>query len=160
MSTLYELTGQYLDVYNMDIDDETKRDTLEAIDWQENFEEKVFGYAKVIKNLEDDIAVIKQEESRLAERRKAIKCKVDTLKTNLQASMEVSDNLKVDSPLMTVSVRRTKPKVEVDESKLPKKYWVKKVTESPDKKWLYDLLKEGKKIKGATLQENRTLSIK
>ena len=160
MSTLYELTGQFLDIYNMDIDDETKQDTLDAIDWQENFEEKVFGYAKVIKNLEDDIAVIKQEESRLAERRKSIKSKVDTLKTNLQAAIEVSNNLKVDSPLMTVSVRKTKSKVEVDEAKLPKKYWVKKVTESPDKKGLYDLLSGGNKIKGASLQENRTLSIR
>ena len=160
MSTLYELTGQYLEIYNMDIDDETKKDTLDAIEWQENFEEKVFGYAKVIKNLEDDIAIIKQEEKRLADRRKSIEKKKDTLKTNLQDAMEVSDNLKIDSPLMTVSVRKTKSKVEVDEAKLPKKYWVKKITESPDKKGLYELLSKGESIKGATLQENMVLSIK
>ena len=111
MSTLYELTGQYLDIYNIDITDETKLDTLETIDWQKDFEEKVFGYAKVIKNLENDIAVIKQEGSRLADRKKSIKKKIDTLKTNLQAAMEVSNNLKVDSSLMTVSVRKTKPVV-------------------------------------------------
>lgn len=30
MATLYELTGQFLDIYNMDLDDETKQDTLEV----------------------------------------------------------------------------------------------------------------------------------
>lgn len=36
MASLYELTGQFLTIYQMDIDDETKADTLEAIDWQES----------------------------------------------------------------------------------------------------------------------------
>ena len=43
MASLYELTGQFLTVYQMDIDDETKTDTLEAIDWQEQFEQKAEG---------------------------------------------------------------------------------------------------------------------
>ena len=52
MATLYELTGQYLDIYLMDIDDETKADTLESIDWQEQFEQKAEGYAHIIKILD------------------------------------------------------------------------------------------------------------
>ena len=49
MATLYELAGQFLDIYNMDLDDETKQDTLDSIDWNEDYENKVEGYIKVIK---------------------------------------------------------------------------------------------------------------
>lgn len=55
MSTLYELTGQYLEIYNLDMDDETKQDTLDSIDWAEDYENKVENYVKVIKNLDADM---------------------------------------------------------------------------------------------------------
>lgn len=61
MATLYELTGQFLDIYNMDSDDETKQDTLESIDWAEDYENKVEGYIKVIKNLDADIEARKMK---------------------------------------------------------------------------------------------------
>ena len=37
---LYELVGQYLDIYNMDIDEETKLDTIEAVVLDEEIESK------------------------------------------------------------------------------------------------------------------------
>lgn len=63
MATLYELTGQFLEIYNMDIDDETKLDTLEAIDWTSDYETKVEGYVKVIKSLEADIEARKMKRN-------------------------------------------------------------------------------------------------
>lgn len=51
MSTLYELTGIYQQIYDLDMDDETKQDTLDSIDWNEDYENKVEGYIKVIKIL-------------------------------------------------------------------------------------------------------------
>ena len=32
MATLYELTGQFLDIYNLELDEETKLDTLDSIE--------------------------------------------------------------------------------------------------------------------------------
>ena len=63
MTTLYELTGQFLEIYNMEIDDETKLDTLEAIDWTSDYETKVEGYVKVIKSLEADIEARKTKRN-------------------------------------------------------------------------------------------------
>ena len=40
MATLYELTGQFLDIYNMELDEETKLDTLDSIDWETEYETK------------------------------------------------------------------------------------------------------------------------
>lgn len=60
MATLYELTGQFLDIYNMELDEETKLDTLDSIDWNSDYEEKVENYIKVMKNLEADIEARKK----------------------------------------------------------------------------------------------------
>ena len=65
MSTLYELTGIYQQIYDLDMDDETKQDTLDSIDWNEDYENKVEGYVKVIKNLDADIEARKNEMDRL-----------------------------------------------------------------------------------------------
>lgn len=157
---LYELVGQYLDIYNMDIDEETKLDTIEALGLDEKIEVKLENYAKLIRNLEADNTAYKTEEERLKKKRDTNTKKIDWLKHNAQTAMEVIGVSKIKGELFTLSVQNSKESVIVDEAKLPKKYWVKKVTEAPDKKGLYDLLKEGKKVKGASLQENRSLRIR
>lgn len=160
MSTLYELTGQYLTIYEMDIDEQTKQDTLEGMDWEEDFVNKAESYVKVIKNLEADIPGIDEEIKRLQDRKKSLQNKIGILKDNLQTAMEVTGNERIKSSLFTIAIQNSKSSVKVDESLLPKKYWNKKITVTPDKKGLYKLLNEGKKIKGAELQENRSLRIR
>lgn len=157
---LYELVGQYLDIYNMDIDEETKLDTIEALGLDEEIETKAENYAKVIRNLEAENTAYKAEEERLKKKRDTNTKKIDWLKQNLQGAMEITGKTKIKGELFTLSVQNSKASVVVDEAKLPEEYWTKKVTEAPNKKELYDLLKAGKEIEGATLQENRSLRIK
>lgn len=157
MATLYELTGQFLEIYNMDIDDETKLDTLEAIDWTNDYETKVEGYVKVIKSLEADIEARKNEKKRLDGLNKSDQTKIDNLKAALAVSMTETGQTKVDTTLFKVGFRKSEAVV-VDETKLPKKYQV--ATYKPDKKTLKELLKSGKRIKGAVLEERSNLSIR
>lgn len=157
MATLYELTGQFLEIYNMDIDDETKLDTLEAIDWTSDYETKVEGYVKVIKSLEADIEARKNEKKRLDGLNKSDQTKIDNLKAALAASMTETGQTKVDTTLFKVGFRKSEAVV-VDETKLPKKYQV--ATYKPDKKTLKELLKSGKRIKGAALEGRSNLSIR
>lgn len=159
MSTLYELTGVFVDIEQMELDDETFKDTLESIDWSEQFVEKVEGYAKVIKNLEADVPGIDEEIKRLQAKKKALTNKISHLKDTVKTAMEVTGNERVATPLFRVSVANSKASVVVDEEILSAKYKIKTVTVKPDKKQLYDLLKEGKRIKGASLQPNRSLRI-
>lgn len=160
MATLYELTGQYLDIYNLEIDDETKLDTIESLGLDEEIEAKAENYAKLIRNLEADKKVYKDEEERFKKKKESTDKKIERLKRDLQASMEITGKTKIKGELFTISVQNSKASVIVDEAKLPEKYWTKKVTEAPNKKELYDLLKAGEEIEGATLQENRSLRIK
>ena len=157
MTTLYELTGQFLEIYNMEIDDETKLDTLEAIDWTSDYETKVEGYVKVIKSIEADIEARKNEKKRLDGLNKSDQTKIDNLKAVLAVSMTETGQTKVDTTLFKVGFRKSKAVV-VDETKLPKKYQV--ATYKPDKKTLKELLKSGKHIKGAALEERSNLSIR
>lgn len=157
MATLYELTGQFLEIYNMEIDDETKLDTLEAIDWTTDYETKVEGYVKVIKSLEADIEARKNEKKRLDGLNKSDQSKIDNLKSALAVSMTETGQTRVDTTLFKVGFRKSEAVV-VDETKLPKKYQV--ATYKPDKKTLKELLKSGKHIKGAVLEERSNLSIR
>lgn len=102
MATLYELTGQFLDIYNMDLDDETKQDTLDSIDWNEDYENKVEGYIKVIKNLDADVEARKNEIDRLKKLNDADKAKKDRMKSTLEESMELTGHDRVDTTLFKV----------------------------------------------------------
>ena len=133
MATLYELTGQFLDIYNLELDEETKLDTLDSIDWQTDYEEKVENYIKVIKNIESDVEARKAEIKRLTELNKADEKKKDHLKETLSTSMQLTGHERVDTPLFKVSFRKSQA-VEVDELVLPNSYKV--VTLKPDKKRL------------------------
>lgn len=90
MSTLYELTGQYLEIYNLDMDDETKQDTLDSIDWAEDYENKVENYVKVIKNLDADMEVRKNEIERLRKLNDADNSKKERMKEAVKESMELT----------------------------------------------------------------------
>lgn len=159
MASIYELTGIFKQIAEMEgIDEETKLDTLESIDWTEQFEEKVENTVKVIKNKEADVDQLKEEIDRLTKRKKSIENDITRLKTGLQGAFEVTGHEKVKTLLFTVSLANNQPSVVVDEDLLPKKYFIQ--TLKPDKTAIKELLKAGKKVKGAVLQESRSLRIR
>lgn len=159
MPTLYELTGTFKRINDIEgLDEETKADTLESIDWLNEFEEKVENTAKVIKNKEASKKLIKEEIDRLTARYKSLDNDVVWLKRSMQEAFEVTGREKVKGLLFTVYMGKNQPSVIVDEDLLPKKYFV--ITKKPDKNAIKELLNAGKKVKGATLQESRSLRIK
>ena len=157
MATLYELTGQFLDIYNLELDEETKLDTLDSIDWNSDYENKVENYIKVMKNLEADVEARKNEIKRLTELNKADEKKKEHLKETLSTSMALTGHERVDTTLFKVSFRKSQA-VEVDELVLPESYKV--ATWKPDKKRLKEDLKNGIEIVGANLVERKNLSIR
>ncbi len=159
MASIYELTGIFKQIAEMEgIDEETKLDTLESIDWTEQFEEKVENTVKVIKNKEAEKKQLKEEIDRLTARHKSIDNDITRLKTGLQGAFEITGHEKVKTLLFTISLAKNQPSVVVDEELLPKKYFV--ITKKPDKNAIKELLNAGKKVKGAVLQESRSLRIR
>ena len=159
MASLYELTGIFKQINDMEgLDEETKADTLDSIDWADQFEEKVENTVKVIKNKEADKKQLKEEIDRLTARCKSIENDITRLKTGLQGAFEITGHEKVKGLLFTVYMAKNQPSVVIDEELLPKKYFIQKL--SPDKTTIKEMLKAGKNIKGASLQESRSLRIK
>lgn len=159
MATLYELTGTFKRINDTEgLDEETKADTLESIDWSNEFEEKVENTAKVIKNKEASKKLIKEEIDRLTARYKSLDNDVVWLKKSMQEAFEITGHEKVKGLLFTVYMGKNQPSVVIDEELLPKKYFV--IAKKPDKNAIKELLNAGKKVKGATLQESRSLRIK
>ena len=105
---LYELTEQWDDVYNMLEDGETDEqvifDTLESIEGE--IEDKADNYAKMIRNLQASVDVLKAEEERLYQRRKSTENHIQRLKDNLQANLEFIGKTKFKTDLFSFSVAK------------------------------------------------------
>lgn len=157
---LYELTDDYLRLMEMaeELDPETFQDTLESIN--EAIEEKIENTAYLVRNLEADIKVLKEEEKRLAERRRALETKVIRIKEYLQNELEKAGIDKVKRPLITVSIQNNPPSVKiVDEKIIPSSFMIPQEPKL-DKKSLLQVLKNGEKVPGVELEQTRGLRIR
>lgn len=105
---LYEITEQWDTVFNMMEDGETDEqvifDTLEAIEGE--IEYKADNYAKIIRNLQASVDVLKTEEERLCQRRKSTENHIQRLKNILQANLEHIGKTKFKTDLFSFSVSK------------------------------------------------------
>ena len=105
---LYELTEQWDAVFNMMEDGETDEqvifDTLESIEGE--IEDKADNYAKMIRNLQANVDVLKAEEERLYQRRKSTENHIQSLKDHLQANLEFIGKTKFKTDLFSFSVSK------------------------------------------------------
>lgn len=157
---LFELTADYNQVLLLadDLDQETFQDTLEAIEGA--IEDKAENMAKLIRCIEVDINALKEEEKRLADRRKALENKVSGIKEYLQQQLEFAGIDKVKRPTLTISIQANPPSVFVkDESLIPSHYMIP-VAPKLDKKSILQFLKEGGDVPGCEIQQLRGLRIK
>lgn len=157
MATLYELQGSYAQIQQM-IEEgaEGLEDILKTVEGA--IEEKLEGYAMVIKNLESDVVGMKAEEKRIAERRKGIENQLERMKNAVAQTLENSGQDKVKTEKFTFSFRKSS-KVEVSNiDSLPQQYV--KVERTISRSELAKALKAGEHIEGAQLIENQSLSIR
>ncbi len=157
---LYELTTSYTQLLDLadSLDEETFRDTLSAI--EEAIEDKAENTAKLIRGLEADIEILKAEEKRLADRRKALESKVSNTKAYLQEQLEIAGLDKVKRPTITVAIQNNPPSVEIaDESLIPSHYMIPQPNKI-DKKAILSALKEGLVIDGCSMKQSRSVRIR
>lgn len=113
--TLYELTGDVLELYKMmqdgEIEEDVFKDTLEAVEGE--IEYKCDSYCKVINSLNGDSESIQKEIDRLKARQAGIDGNVKRLRSAIQTMLEVTDSSKVKTNLFTVSLRKNPPKLVV-----------------------------------------------
>ena len=157
---LFELNQQYKQLQEMadDLDPMTLKDTLESI--KESIEDKAENTAKLIRSWEAEVNAIKEEEKRLANRRKALENRVSNTKAYLFEQMKNAGLEKVKRPTLTVSIANNPPSVEViDPDKIPSLFMIE---QKPviDKKAILVALKNGAEIEGCTITQGEGLRIR
>ena len=97
-----------------ELDPQTLADTMEAVEGE--LEIKAENYAKVMKNLEADVAGIKAEIDRLSERKKTIENNIKNMKSALQMAMETTGKTKFKTELFSFNIQKNAPTVVIDAS--------------------------------------------
>lgn len=118
MSSIYELTADYLQILEMmedpELDPQTLADTMEGVEGE--LEIKAENYARVMKNLEGDVAALKAEETRLSEKRKTIENNIKRMKQTLQSMMTITGKTKFKTELFSFGIQKNAPSVIIDAS--------------------------------------------
>jgi hypothetical protein len=162
MSTLYELTNDYLTLLDMaedpDIDPQAFADTLEALGGE--LEMKADGYARVMKELEGRAATMRFESKRLENGYKTIDRNIDRMKHALQDSMVATDKRKFKTDLFSFSIRKNPASVVIDrETSIPPEYLIPQDPKI-DKKAIKAAIDRGDDITFAHLEQGESLIIR
>ena len=163
MFKMYELTEMYKNIWDLVGDDEVDLDALEkALEQiEDNIELKAESMAKLIKGIDGEVTVLKEEENRLAKRRKALENKQSNIKLYLEEQLKFIGLDKVKTPLFTVALQNNPPSVNIlNEDLIPEQYKKTITTTSIVKKDILDALKEGQVIEGAELKQSKSLRIR
>ena len=159
MSSLYDLSSNWQQVYDMDLDEDTWLDTLDAI--HEGVKDKAENSGRLIRSWESDAKALKSEEERLAKKRKAIEKRIKSLKGYLQDNMERMGEKKIKTDLFSFNIQNNPASLKLtDEKLIPEKYYTVETSRKYDNKAIKDDLKAGKVINGAELKTSQSLRIR
>ena len=155
MSSLYEITGDYLRFMDMlegddPISEQVFQDTLEALDGE--FEDKADNYARIIRNLHGEAEKYAQEAKRMKAKADMLENNEARLKQHLYNSMKATGKLKFKTDLFNFLIKKNggvQSMEMIEGQKIPKTY-MKMV---PDNTKIRQALEEGKKLKFAVLKE-------
>ena len=151
---LHEMTSAIAKLHDDDsLDEQTIKDALESIEGDIN--EKGVNIVKLTQGWDADVSAIDEEIKRLTTRKKAIKNRTDQLRDYLRYNMQSSGITKIECPLFTVSLRKARDVVSIDDELLiPDEYVTVKTTVSPNKSEILKALKSGADIPGASIKES------
>jgi hypothetical protein len=165
MTSLYVLSNEYQAIQakliESDFDEQTIADTLEGASG--DLEAKSINVAMFVRNLESTAEAIKQAEKEMADRRKAIEKKAESIRLYLKDNMQRCGISKIWSPYFALTLKKNPPAVMIYAPDLiPAEFLVtpEPALPYPDKKAIADRLKSGEVVNGAHLVQAERLDIK
>lgn len=153
---LYEITDAYL---SLDEAEKTE-DVIKVLDGiKDEFDKKAENTVKVIRNFEADIQALRDEEKRLADKRRSLEKKKKDLKEYLYFNMERMQVRKINAGIFDINIQKNPQSIKIlDEATIPDKYKV--ASYKLDKKTLKDDIKNGVEIEGAQLVQTEGIRIR
>ena len=157
--TLYELTDALAMLENEqeDLDPEIFRDTFEGLAGA--FEDKCDGWAKWIRGMKADVQKLKEEEARMALRRKRIETAITKAEDTMAMYMRTVGKTKFKTSLFSYGFRKSQAVEIVNEEELPEWAFIPQPAKV-SKTEIKEHLKAGETVPGAKLVENESLQIK
>lgn len=159
MSTLYQMTAQASELYellqNEEIDEQVFKDTLDAI----GTNEKIEGYCQVIKELQGDFEKYKAEADRLMARMKTAKNSIDRMKDSLLSFLRATGQSKVKAGTFAVSIGTSKATNILDEALIPAEYKTPQ-PDKIDKTAIKKAIESGVEVAGAEIIINEGVRIR
>lgn len=154
-STLYELTGEYLQLLEMlteeeNLEEQAVKDTLEGIEGE--FEIKAENYAKIIKELLAEADKFKKEKERLEARQNTYENRAKYLKEALFKTMQITGKTKFKTDLFSFGIQKNgglRPLEIIPDMDIPEEYLKKE----PDGKLIREALEKGMELPFACLKE-------
>lgn len=134
---LYEITNEIIELIDKledpDMDPTEINAQLDLM--KENFNDKFDGYMKARIDLIQSIESIKNEEKRLAARRKTFSNKLSYLENFLIDAMLATDQISIKTDLFSATVRDTASSVVIDdEDEIPENFLTEEIVKKIDKK--------------------------
>ncbi|APH23593.1 hypothetical protein CF088_05430 [Clostridium botulinum] len=161
MAKLYELTQNYNNLLDLVDNPEVAKEVLEESLNQihEEMDIKLENVAKVIKSIEVDAKGLKEEEKRLADRRKSLENRIVNLKEYAENSMRATGITKIKGKVFTLGIQKNTHRVEItEEESIPEEYF--EIEKKLVKKDILAALKEGKEVPGAAIKQTESLRIR
>lgn len=164
MANIYELTADIQLLWNLmengEIDDDTLINAMQNS--QEELSIKLEHYCMFIKNMEADAKAFKEEEQRLAARRKTLENTIERAKKAMQYAMDVAGEKKVKGKLFSISLQNNPASVVLDEQymeNIPEKYLIHKT--DINKRLMAEDIKNGVDLEGlAHLEQSEGIRIR
>jgi hypothetical protein len=127
---------------------------------QDQLEKKAESYALAILQIDSENDAIQAEIERLCKIADA-KVKVkNKLKEAISKAMQLFERDKIKTNLVSLSMRESTSVSIFNESLLPDFCFVEKITKSPSKTIIKEMISRGEKIEGAEIVKNKNLQIK
>ncbi len=169
--TLYELTGQYKEIEAMieddAVDEQAFLDTLDSIDWEQNFQDKADAYVEIIRNIEVSIGADDGKIDAITKILDSIKAskaakenKVKKMKENLCNAMIETNQQKFQTQKFSFWTQKTTPSVVIEEGSVIPMDYLTVPEPKADKKKIADALKNGEKLDFAKLEQHDIVRFK
>ncbi len=150
--TLYDLTAEMLDLSELltsgDIDEQAYADTLESL--QFDTEQKLEGYAKLIRSMEAEADAYKAEADRFAAKRKARENAAARLKERIAVHLSSTGQTKAPAGLFTWGLNPPSTEI-VDKALIPDRFAVQKTTTEYPLTAIKEAILAGEEVPGARL---------
>ena len=160
---LYSIATEYRDVVlkllDMDLDEQTRLDTIESVSG--DLEAKVTNYGYVIRQLEGEADMAEAEAKRIENMAKVRRNAVQHVKDNLLRGMQQAGITEIKAAAFTVRIRKNPPSVIINNPELLTKEWqrIKTVVE-PNKESIGAALRSGNAVPGCHLEQKEQVVIK